>query len=261
MNMKKIAILALSLCMIAAIAVTGTIAYFADTDAQLNVFTTGNVKIDLYEDFANNDGNPAHLMPVTYDENGDRKADNVVEKEVFVKNIGTEDAYVRVHIAFPSMLDSGSEDEPQFASYNNTLHWNFTADSYADGKWNWNADKDGENYPGNGGAWNFYQTSIDGILYNVYVATYETAIASGNGTCDAMSQVYLDKKVTNEMIDEIKEVLKDEWKIYVVAEGVQKAGFDDAYTALNTEFGVPGSTGYVAPNFLATAENDTWLNN
>jgi len=49
MNMKKIAILALSLCMIAAIAVTGTIAYFADADSATNVFTVGNVDIVLYE--------------------------------------------------------------------------------------------------------------------------------------------------------------------------------------------------------------------
>ena len=31
------------------------------------------------------------------------------------------------------------------------------------------------------------------------------------------------------------------YKIYVIAEGAQAAGFDDAYTALNTAFGVPGT--------------------
>lgn len=39
----------------------------------------------------------------------------------------------------------------------------------------------------------------------------------------------------------------DRWQIKVFAEGVQAAGFDDAYTALNTAFGTPGSIGYVDP--------------
>ena len=55
-----------------------------------------------------------------------------------------------------------------------------------------------------------------------------------------MSQVYLDHKVTNETITGIKQVLGENWYIYVAAEGTQKAGFNDAYDALNTTFGVPG---------------------
>ena len=89
---------------------------------------------------------------------------------------------------------------------------------------------------------------------------------------DAMSQVYLDKRVTNADISKIKtgkdetgevvcEALGDEWKIYVVAEGTQAAGFANAYEALNESFGTPGAAGYVAPNFLAEAENVTWVDN
>ena len=110
-----------------------------------------------------------------------------------------------------------------------------------------------------GAKWNFYKTSISGISYNVYVVTYETRMEKGDKTPDAMSQVYLDKNVTNEQITSIKDALGDEWKIYVVAEGAQAEGFADAYEALNTSFGTPGAAGYVAPNFLATAEDDTWV--
>lgn len=225
---KKILSLCLVVCLAATAIVGGTLAYFTDTDDAENVFTTGNVDIELIETF---DPDNAKLMPGIN-----------IEKDVFVKNEGTETSYVRVHVAIPSMLDSGSEDEPQYAAYNNTLHWNFTEDSYEEGKWNWSTTSDGSNYPGNGGAWNMYQQEVDGILYNVYVATYETALGAEETTpVEAITKVYLDKKVTNEQMAEITELLGANPKILVVAEGGQVAGFEDAYTALNTQFGVPGS--------------------
>ena len=56
-----------------------------------------------------------------------------------------------------------------------------------------------------------------------------------------MHQVYLDNKVTNADVEKINKTLGKNWKILVVAEGTQAAGFEDAYSALNTAFGVPGS--------------------
>jgi len=229
----------LSICLVIALAATavigGTLAYFTDTDDATNVFTTGNVDIELNEVF---DENNAKLMPGIN-----------IKKEIYVKNAGSEAAYVRVHMAIPSMLDSGSEDQPQFAAYNNTLHWNFTAASVQEGKWSQlqNADQEGPNaaypnWPGNGGTYNMYQQEIDEILYNVYVFTYETALGSGETTPEnAINKVYLDAGVTNEMMDEIIAVLGATPKILVVAEGGQQAGFEDAYTALNTQFGEPGT--------------------
>lgn len=224
---KKILSLCLVLALAAVAVVGGTLAYFTDTDAEQNVFTSGNVEIDLIEKF---DEDHAKLIPGVN-----------IEKKVTVKNIGSEQAYVRVHIAFPAILDSGSEDQPEFAAYNNTLHWNFTNESVADGQWNWNLNKDGENYPGNGGDWNFYTTEIDGIDYNVYVATYESALDYNAVTeTAAMTKVYLDTKVTNEAMTEIMRQLNGSINVYVFAEGGQTATFDNAYDALNTQFGVPG---------------------
>lgn len=228
MNKRKILMLAMSLCMVAILAVGGTLAYFQDTDSATNVFTVGNVDIKLDEVFVPN----SKLFPGVD-----------VEKDVKVTNIGSEEAYVRVHIAIPAILDSGDEDKPEFAAYNNTLHWNFTKDSIAEGQWSWNKTVDGANYPGNGGAWNEYQTEIHGIKYNVYVATYETALTKDQQTkTESLTKVYLDAKVTNEMVSEITKTLGADWKIYVVAEGAQAAGFGDAYEALNTAFGTPSST-------------------
>ncbi len=231
---KKILALCVVISLAAVAIIGGTLAYFTDTETATNVFTTGDVKIDLIEEF---DSENAKLMPGID-----------IKKEVTVKNTGSEDAYVRVHIAIPSMLDSGSEDQPQFAAYNNTLHWNFNKESLADGQWNWhktNVDGNssyGPGYPENGGAWNMYQQEIDGILYNVYVATYESILGSEVTTATtAINKVYLDKEVTNEQMTEIINVLGETPKILVAAEGGQKAGFEEAYEALNTQFGVPGT--------------------
>ena len=226
--MKKKVLSVFLVVALIAITAMGTLAYFTDVDNATNVFTVGKVDITLIDEFEQE----SKLFPGV----DVSKVVNVSVEE------GSEDTYVRVHIAIPSMLDSGSEDEPQYVAYNNTLHFNMAKASYADGLWNWNKSVDGPNYPDDGGDWNEYQTTIGGILYNVYVVTYETALSAGeSGDEAAMFKVYLDKKVTNEQVTGIKAVLGENWKIPVVAEGAQAAGFDNAYDALNTAFGTPGS--------------------
>lgn len=258
MNKRRIMTLALAVCMVAILAIGGSLAYLTDTDAQTNVFTTGNVYIDLWEDFGDNDGGVEKLLPATGSaQNGTLK--NGIEKEVYVENTGTEEAYVRVHIAIPKILDDGADT---FDAGKNVLHFNYTADSIEEGKWNWTPFVDG--VTGKDG-WNYYETEVAGIEYNVYVVTYETALKNKDAkdtdktTVDAMHQVYLDSKVTNEDIEDIKEVLGDEWKILVVAEGCQKEGFNDAYEALNASFGVPGDD-YKVDFAQTVVKNKTWVN-
>ena len=234
---KKILAMCLCVAMLAIAIVGGTLAYFTDTDTETNVFTTGDVDIDLIEVF---DAENAKLLPGID-----------IQKEVTIENTGSESAYVRVHVAFPAILDNGT---PELAAYKNTLHWNFTKESVQEGQWSQLQNKDQvgpnanyPNWPGNGGTYNTYTTEVDGILYNVYVITYETALAAGATTeTPAINKVYLDAAVTNEqmtgIIDELGEI-----KVLVFAEGGQEAGFTDAYTALNTQFGDPMAEGYVSP--------------
>ena len=67
-----------------------------------------------------------------------------------------------------------------------------------------------------------------------------------------MHQVYLDPKVKNDDLAGLDDKLggtdpdtfDGNWNIHVIAEGVQAAGFDNAYEALNTAFGVPGAADY-----------------
>ena len=232
---KKIVAFAMVFALAAVAVVGGSLAYFTDTDAKDNTFTTGNVDIELIENFVdNNPDTPEKLLPAT----GSAQAGtlkNGVTKEVSVKNTGSEDAYVRVHIAIPNVLDNGSDT---FDAGKNVLHFNFAKDSIGEGKWDWSKTS-GTPYEDD---WNYYETSINNVKYNVYVVTYGTALKTGEVTPEkAMHQVYLDSKVTNADVEKINETLDKNWKILVVAEGTQAAGFEDAYSALNTAFGVPGS--------------------
>lgn len=250
----------LSLCLVVALAATavigGTLAYFSDTDAQKNTFTTGNVAIDLWEDFGDNDNQGIEeLIPAT----GSAQAHtlkNGIEKEIYVDNTGSEDAYVRIHMAIPTLLDDG---DPSFDASANILHWNFAKGNYGNGKWNWTKTTGGAGYDAKN--WNYYTTTIDGISYNVYVATYETALKQNETTVNAIHQVYMDSETTNEDITRLKTTLGNNWYIYVVAEGTQAEGFTDAYNALNTAFGDPATTeGQVtAAEFKAAYENKTWV--
>ena len=243
---KKIVSLALAVCLIA-IAAVGTLAYFTDKDAKTNTFTTGKVDITLNETFSEND---AKLLP-----------GKDIAKVVNVTN-NEEDAYVRLHIAFPAdTIYYGENDGVQ--EYNNLVHFNQKYASLAAGQWNWTPTSAGvggnyPGYPGNGTNYNTYTTTIDRVEYRVFVVTYMTKLAKGEKTTtDAMFNVYLDKYAdttdgmtytapankadggyrTAEMSSNL-----NNYKILIVAEGCQAEGFNDPYTALNTSFGVPSST-------------------
>lgn len=261
MNKKKILALVVVLALAVTSLVGGTLAYFMDTDDATNTFTIGNVKIDLIENF---DDDPELIPGVD------------ITKEVTVKNTGHNDAFVRVHIAIPTAVDDG---DPEFAASKNFLHWNFDWEATAEGEWTWfNTDEPKSipypaypGYPATGNTeWNFYPTTIDGVDYNVYVVTYNTALAAGDKTATAaINNVYLDTTVNNEyitdnngkitdikfydnkgnsitlpaVVDENGNVSVDgtALDILVVAEGVQVETFTTAIEALDTAFGVPGT--------------------
>lgn len=222
-------------CLVVALLVVGivgaSLAYFTDKDAKDNVFTTGKVDISLEEKFDQD----SKLLPATGSAQAGTLQNGVTKEIQVINNTGSEDAYVRVHIAIPNILDNG---DPSFDAGKNVLHFNYDADSIGEGKWDWSKST-GAPYEGD---WNYYETTIDGIKYNVYVVTYEKALKAGEITAGkAMHQVYLDSKVTNEDVEKINKALNNNIQIKVIAEGAQAAGFDNAYAALNAAFGVPGT--------------------
>lgn len=244
---KKIVSLALAVCLIA-IAAVGTLAYFTDTDAKTNTFTTGKVDITLNETF---NEQTAKLLP-----------GKDIEKTVNVTN-NAEDAYVRLHIAFPADTIYYGNDGVQ--EYNNLVHFNQRYASMVAGEWNWTPTAAGATYdaahpgyPGNGTNYNTYTTTIDNVEYRVFVVTYMTKLAKGEKTAtDAMFNVYLDKyadttdgetytapanKADGGYRTAAMSSNLNNYKILIVAEGCQAEGFNDAYTALNTSFGIPSTT-------------------
>ena len=246
---KKLMAVALVVAMLSVVVISGSLAYFTDTDQETNTFTVGNVAIDLHE--ANKSDTPAVdeayqewlkdqvLMP------GDPST-NAIAKRVYVENTGDNDVYVRVHIAVPAIVDDA---QPLFDASQGLLHLSSDAAFLGQGKWNWGCKPttvSGE-YFSKGDNWNRYTTNIDGIPYNVYVVTYETALKKGASTEDAMHQVYMDSKATAEDIAKVNEVLGERWNILVLAEGAQADGFTDAFTALNASFGAP------------SAQNNPWV--
>ena len=250
MSKRKILVLALSLSMVAILAIGGTLAYFTDTDEATNTFTVGNVKIDLIEQQGSEDGNSLvdyvdgkTLMPIVGSAQGEKKpngqpaAKNYIDKVVTIKNTGKSAAWVRAYFAIPSDLDDGYET---FNAGANILHFNFgnknngTVSTYGV-EWNWMHDS----------KWNYYETTIDGVSYNVYYADYYQPLAAEATTEQFISGVYLDSHVDMKNGAYIDtrfpnadlSILNGTVKCPVMAVACQADGFDNAAAAIEAAFG------------------------
>lgn len=249
---KKITTIFLCAALFAIVAVGASLAYFTDTDSADNTFTVGNVDIQLNEQQRGENGLEAFeqnkkLLPIVgsaqgeKDEYGLPTAENYVDKIVTVKNTGSEAAYVRAYFAIPSALDDGYDT---FNAGMNVLHFNFgavvkdgaTTSTYGE-QWIWKQ---------NNGKWNYFETTIDDIAYNVYFADYYTTLAVGATTEQFVQGVYLDKSfdfANGEYYAFNEELTLDKgwnWKEVtcpVFAVAVQAAGFDSAKDAINEAFG------------------------
>ena len=249
---KKIVSLALAVCLIA-IAAVGTLAYFTDKDAETNTFTAGGVKIDLIEQQVNEAGTELEafeqdqvLMPIVGSAQGEKDnfgqpvAANYIDKIVTIKNTGKSDAYVRAYFAIPADLDDGYET---FNAGANILHFNFGNVKTDNGlvstegvQWNWT----------HGNKWNYFETTIDGVVYNVYFADYYQALPAGETTEQFVSGVYLDSHVDMDAQGNYIDtrfpnadlsILNGSVKCPVFAVAVQADGFDSADAAVTAAFG------------------------
>ena len=257
--MKK-KITALFLCVaLAAIAIVGaSLAYFTDTDNETNTFAVGNVKIDLIEQERGENG----LQPFTQnkklspivgsaqgekDELGMPTAKNYVDKMVTVRNTGSEKAYIRAYFAIPAVAEVEVQDViavNDLVAGMNVLHFNF-GNKVVDGnitstegvEWIWT----------HGNKWNYFETTMDGIKYNVYFADYYQAVEAGATTEQLIQGVYLDKSVDfgkdgkcyafgeEVTLDEGWDWSKVSCPVFAVA--CQAEGFDSAAEAMNAAFG------------------------
>lgn len=276
---NKILALALAFVLTIAGTVSMTVAYLTDTDDDTNVFTVGNVEIEQYEKTRDGkDFEDQKIYPIVNDDtnaDGYHTGNNYVDKIITVENTGSEDAYVRTYIAFPAALDDGPSD---FDASVNVLHWNGAsasddskaADQNMENAWYWtgNLEKD---WPTKDD-WDGYVTEIDGVKYNVYVATHKEILkaevkdesgkvtTAAGITAPSLLGIYLDKTVDydNDYDNEdgtfgkyfymkkgvktyIDFDLSGDIEVFAVSEAVQAKGFDNAIQALNEAFGEVGT--------------------
>lgn len=195
---KKIIALCIAAVLIVTAVAGASLAYLTDTKQADNTFTVGNVRIELIEQQRGENGLEAFeqnkkLLPIVGSAQGEKDgygmptAKNYVDKIVTVQNTGSEDAYIRAYFAIPAALDDGYET---FNAGKNVLHFNFgnkvvegVISSTEGAEWIWT----------HGSKWNYFETTMDGIKYNVYYADYHTAVAAGETTEQFVQGVYLDK--------------------------------------------------------------------
>ena len=243
---KKLTAIFLCVALVAIAVVSASLAYFTDTDEATNTFTAGGVKINLIEQQVNKEGTELEkfkqgqvLMPIVGSAQGEKDnfgqpvAENYIDKIVTIKNTGKSDAYVRAYFAIPSALDNGYED---FNAGANILHFNFGNEngvSTEDVQWKWTHDS----------KWNYFETTIDNVAYNVYYADYYQPLKADATTEQFISGVYLDSNVNMNaegnyidprFPDADLSILKGTVSCPVMAVAVQADGFktvDDAITA------------------------------
>lgn len=254
MNKKKILVLAVSVALVAILAIGGSLAYFTDTKSATNTFTVGNVKIDLIEQQTTENGldtfqNGKLLVPGTSSDG------NAQSKIVTVKNTGNNDAWVWVDLYVPAYLVSS--EYPSNES-KNALHWNsyghFNVEYYpgyaesaiADGIVD-ASDKptDADMVAVADGLWNDYKyvgkETIGSTEYVVIRTTMEKTLPAGKVSLPCLRQVYMDWRVTtNEAGTEFilpagaNISVEASWEIIVKAYAIQADGInsvDEAITA------------------------------
>lgn len=233
---KKILAITLCVAMLAIMLVSGTMAYFTDTDAATNVMTTGKVDIAQLEQQRDTTGTLVDfaqdkpLMPMV-DTRADKTANpvvngyfdpamnNVVDKIITVKNEAAsgaknQDAYVRTILAF--------ETNTEYAAGTETV--------LRDGKAIFDA------YIGTLGDFELLSRdtiTIDGTEYVLAVKVYENALAPQEVSAPSLKQIFLSPDADNE----VALLFGDSYTILAVSQGTQTAGFTSAEQALNEAFG------------------------
>lgn len=259
-KLKKILLMALSLVLVAAMSIGGTVAYLQDDDSDVNVMTLGSVKIEQHEYERKVDANGGYvtdntgyvlqgftqdkpLYPATIPTNSAEWTygttnvmfeqvgangggmnvfvePNAVDKFVFVKNAGKTDAYVRTLIAF----ESGSLSTEEWDEVVSTSYHFSWGEPVVIGS-----------------------ITVENNNYVVLEYTYEGRpdkgfhengiLPAGEVTQCSLGQVYMRSTATNEDCEAIDGDKDGKYNILVLSQAVQTAGFANAKTALDTAFG------------------------
>lgn len=199
--MKKKTII--SLCLVAAIALLAiggaTLAYFTDNESATNVFTVGNIDIELTEP---NWEEPETVLPgITYD------------KDPTVTNVGANDAWVRVNVTLSDYAAfKAAADAHQIADLTTVFA------GFEDSKWTLAGTP-------------VVDTTADTVTYSYY---YNTILAVDANTGALFTSVTVPAAFNNEEMA----ALGDDFTIDVTADAIQAEGFTtvaEAFAAFDAQ--------------------------
>ena len=266
MKLKNILLSGLSLVLVAALAIGGTVAYLQDDDSDVNVMTLGNVKIEQneYERVVENGAYKVEngsyvlkdfsqakpLLPASeLDANGNpynHGAGNWDTTTVDLSQVGSQGSQKvftskNAQDKIVTVKNTGKSD-----AYVRT--WIALEDPFTEGRIGVNVG-DTTKYIQDP-AW--ASVTIDGVQYSVSCFTYKEALKPGEVSTPSLSQVYLNYKATNEDM----ELLGDTYEILAFSQAVQTAGFDSADAALDAAFGTnhPWDGGVKIPVVVSDAD-------
>lgn len=250
MTKKRFVAILLCVTLVALAAIGATFAYLTSTDSVTNTFTVGNVKIDLIESslhrenagVANGATSDSELWSNVNKEGtgntskykaGDTfytdaqieanaaeyKCENVkllpgesYHKMPYVKNTGSEDAYIRIRVMIPADLDTAILNSSMYTSTAmNNKEFTMAYD--------------------NSGA-----VEREGVKYNVYTFTRIDPLAAGEMTYwNVWGTIHMDSDTTGEELAEFfgegKAYANGVFPVLVEADGIQADGFADATAA------------------------------
>ena len=288
MKLKNILLSGLSLVLVAALAIGGTVAYLQDEDSDVNVMTLGNVKIEQHE----------------YErviENGEYKTETIDNQTSYVLQPFTQGKALLPIVGDPN--EPGNS--PAYAGWDDTIVRMTQVDSY--GSMNVFAGKNaqdkfvtventgktdayvrtlvaiecgsgdvnliGSSYHSNWSKNAVGKVEINENTYYVYEYIYKGAsdgsrhvggvLPAGDTAYPNFSQVYIKSAATNEDMVALDGNGNGTLDILVISQAVQAAGFANAEAALNAGFGDITTTNHpwagegnapVIPVTVATAD-------
>ena len=250
MTKKRFVAILLCVTLVALAAIGATFAYLTSTDSVTNTFTVGNVKIDLIESSLHRE-NAGVANGATSDSElwsdvemlgsgntskykaGDTfytdaqieanaaeyKCENVkllpgesYHKMPYVKNTGSEDAYIRIRVMIPADLDT--------AILNSSM---YTSSAMDKKEFTMAIDQSGT-------------VDRNGVKYNVYTFTRIDPLAAGAMTYwNVWGTIHMDPDTTGEELAEFfgegKAYANGVFPVLVEADGIQADGFADATAA------------------------------
>ena len=250
--MKKTVAWILALALLAVATVIGTVAYLTDVDSETNVFTIGNVDIDLLEyerintETKDADANiqefhdnkplrPAVIAKgfdytagdtyvdwtqsaVDWKQDGENGYTSPIWDPTKINNEVDKMVFVKntgdysAYVRIFFAFEAGAYTT--FAQFQNKIHLNLN-----DTDWTWE--------------WEEYIGEKSGDNFFVACATYNYALAPGDYTEISLSQISLDPAASN--VD--ARAFNRGYRVLVAAQGIQSEGFDTPGQALEKGFG------------------------